>query len=128
MTEPLMMPDVAAMQAKVGEARERMREMGERMLAPLPVSAAAASVEKVAHTVTLDERLISNIEINVLRTQVAERDAELAKLHLKDALDRLAVLSVERDNLYAKVGERAGQRVIGNIRLVDREKGIVAVE
>jgi hypothetical protein len=52
----------------------------------------------------------------------------LARLQLKSATERMKELSVVRDRLYAKVGELAGRHVVGNIRLVDKEKGLVVVE
>ena len=78
-------------------------------------------------TVTLDPLLIAQIELVTTKRRLAEKEALIAKIDLKNALDQQATLQIEESYLLAMVSKQVGKKITGGIKLVDRSKGLVQI-
>ena len=71
--------------------------------------------------------MILRIELLSTKQQLAERDQQLAKLALQDVHAKKVALQEQQQQLMAEISQQLGTPVSGDIRLLDREKGLCQV-
>jgi len=78
--------------------------------------------------VQIDEVMSLKIELLMQKMAVLQRDEQLAKIALQDVQRSKTSLAAERKKLMAELSEQVGFEVRGDVRLLDREKRLIAVE
>ena len=87
----------------------------------------APSPIKSQSTVKLDQVTIRDIELVVVRKKLAETEIQLAKISLQDALQRQKQVQLDEVAMLVALEQKIGQKVTGNIQLLDRENGICKI-
>lgn len=101
------------------EAPDGPPEVGPAEEAPQPAG---------PQVVQLDPMMLMRIELLGAKQKLAERDAQLARIALQEAERRRSGFAREEQALMAEVGGQLGRPIKGNIRLIDKEKGLCQVE
>lgn len=105
---------MARAEKKIEEVQEKIKKLGE----PAP---------RGPHTVQLGPVMLLKIELLSTKQRLAEREEQLAKIALADAQKKKQEYAAEEKRLMSELSAEIGQPVKGNVRLVDREKGICQV-
>lgn len=78
--------------------------------------------------VQLGPMTVLEIENLSLRLQVVKRDKQIATTALLEVERKQRELDIEQRKLMAKVSQQIGKPILGNLRLVNKEKGLCQIE
>jgi hypothetical protein len=83
---------------------------------------------RAGRQVQIDEVMSLKIELLTQKMATHQRDEQLAKIALQDVKRAAMELAAERRALLAELSEQVGFEVRGNVKLIDKEKRLIAVE
>lgn len=112
-------PDIAAMKAAAGP------KTMERTLATPKVSAHKGPGMLTENLdVQLDQTTLLRIELVLTKQALAQKDQELAVMALKEARAKEMAAKREEQAIRAQISNMVGREVLGNVQLVDKERGV----
>lgn len=77
--------------------------------------------------IVLDRQTLLSIELAVTKLELAQTRLRLAKLSVQEAEQECVAAKAAEQELRRKIEQQVGHPVIGDIRLVDKEKGLCQV-
>ena len=77
--------------------------------------------------VTLDQVTIRDIELVNVRKKLAETEVQLAKIILQEALQKQRQVQLDEVAMVTVLENKLGQKITGQIQLLDREKGLCRI-